>query len=105
MMYVESFEKLSGNDRFEGMAVDMAHELSLVLGFNYTLKLVDDGKVRKKKKRSGISWISLSTAVKLPLEIGMECWEKFGMENLILSLQTFPLLLPEPAHLPSLFPG
>ena len=46
MMYVESFEKLSGNDRFEGMAVDMAHELSLVLGFNYTLKLVDDGKVK-----------------------------------------------------------
>ena len=45
-MYVESFEKLSGNDRFEGMAVDMAHELSLVLGFNYTLKLVDDGKVK-----------------------------------------------------------
>ena len=44
-MYVESFEKLSGNAMFEGMAVDMAHELSLVLGFNYTIKLVDDGKV------------------------------------------------------------
>merc|ERR1719336_2715593 len=43
-MYVESFEKLSGNAMFEGMAVDMAHELSLVLGFNYTIKLVDDGK-------------------------------------------------------------
>ena len=46
-MYVESFEKLSGNAMFEGMAVDMAHELSLVLGFNYTIKLVDDGKVSK----------------------------------------------------------
>ena len=44
-MYVESFEKLSGNDMFEGFAVDLAHELSLVLGFNYTIKLVDDGKV------------------------------------------------------------
>lgn len=46
-MYVESFEKLSGNDMFEGFAVDLAHELSLVLGFNYTIKLVDDGKVRQ----------------------------------------------------------
>ena len=46
-MYVESFEKLSGNDMFEGFAVDLAHELSLVLGFNYTIKLVDDGKVRR----------------------------------------------------------
>ena len=43
-MYVESFEKLSGNDRFEGFAVDLAHELSKVLGFNFTFKLVDDGK-------------------------------------------------------------
>ena len=46
-MYVESFEKLSGNDMFEGFAVDLAHELSLVLGFNYTIKLVDDGKVHR----------------------------------------------------------
>ena len=44
-MYVESFEKLSGNDRFEGFAVDLAESLSQVLGFNYTIKLVDDGKV------------------------------------------------------------
>ena len=44
-MYVESFEKLSGNAMFEGFAVDMAHALSEQLGFNYTIKLVDDGKV------------------------------------------------------------
>merc|ERR1719347_2227917 len=43
-MYVESFEKLSGNDRFEGFAIDLATELSQVLGFNFTIKLVDDGK-------------------------------------------------------------
>jgi len=42
-MYVESFEKLSGNDRFEGFAPDLALELSKILGFNFTLKLVDDG--------------------------------------------------------------
>jgi len=42
-MYVESFEKLSGNARFEGFSVDLATELSLILGFNFTFKLVDDG--------------------------------------------------------------
>ena len=47
-MYVESFEKLSGNDRFEGFAIDLATELSAVLGFNFTIKLVDDGKVTTK---------------------------------------------------------
>ena len=50
-MYVESFEKLSGNARFEGFSVDLATELSLILGFNFTFKLVDDGNV------SGSSWI------------------------------------------------
>lgn len=44
-MYVESFEKLSGNAMFEGFAVDLADELSKLLGFNYTFKLVEDGKV------------------------------------------------------------
>eukprot|EP00090_Calanus_glacialis_P039909 TRINITY_DN6950_c0_g1_i1.p1 TRINITY_DN6950_c0_g1~~TRINITY_DN6950_c0_g1_i1.p1 ORF type:complete len:973 (-),score=205.08 TRINITY_DN6950_c0_g1_i1:162-3080(-) len=42
-MYVESFEKLSGNARFEGFALDLAEGLSKILGFNYTFKLVDDG--------------------------------------------------------------
>ena len=44
-MYVESFEKLSGNERFEGFAMDLATELSHILGFNFTFKLVEDGKV------------------------------------------------------------
>ena len=44
-MYVESFEKLSGNARFEGFALDLAEGLSKILGFNYTFKLVDDGSV------------------------------------------------------------
>lgn len=43
-MLVESHKKLSGNDRFEGFAIDLATELSQVLGFNFTFKLVDDGK-------------------------------------------------------------
>ena len=59
-MYVESFEKLSGNDMFEGFAVDLAHELSLVLGFNYTIKLVDDGKVKTRQQQPIISNLNYS---------------------------------------------
>ena len=44
-MLVESHEKLSGNARFEGFAIDLASELAGVLGFNFTFKLVDDDKV------------------------------------------------------------
>jgi len=43
-MLVESHKKLTGNARFEGFAIDLATELSLLLGFNFTFKLVDDGK-------------------------------------------------------------
>jgi len=43
-MLVESHEKLSGNARFEGFAIDLASELAGVLGFNFTFKLVDDDK-------------------------------------------------------------
>ena len=43
-MLVESHRRLHGNDRFEGFALDLATELSSVLGFNFTFKLVDDGK-------------------------------------------------------------
>uniref|UniRef100_A0A182K4K3 Uncharacterized protein n=1 Tax=Anopheles christyi TaxID=43041 RepID=A0A182K4K3_9DIPT len=35
--------KLSGNDRFEGFGIDLIHELSLMLGFNYTFLLQEDG--------------------------------------------------------------
>ena len=44
-MLVESEEKLSGNARFEGFTVDLATELSKLLHFNFTFKLVDDGNV------------------------------------------------------------
>jgi len=47
-MLVESHEKLSGNARFEGFAIDLATELALVLGFNFTFKLVDDGNYGSK---------------------------------------------------------
>ena len=43
-MLVESHKKLEGNARFEGFTIDLATELSALLGFNFTVKLVDDGK-------------------------------------------------------------
>ena len=44
-MLVESHEKLTGNARFEGFAIELATELAGKLGFNFTFKLVDDDKV------------------------------------------------------------
>uniref|UniRef100_A0A8W7PVP5 Ionotropic glutamate receptor C-terminal domain-containing protein n=1 Tax=Anopheles coluzzii TaxID=1518534 RepID=A0A8W7PVP5_ANOCL len=34
---------LTGNERFEGFGIDLIHELSLMLGFNYTFILQEDG--------------------------------------------------------------
>ncbi|XP_055710642.1 glutamate receptor ionotropic, kainate 2-like isoform X2 [Phlebotomus papatasi] len=42
-MLTESAHKLSGNARFEGFGIDLIHELSLMLGFNYTFNLQEDG--------------------------------------------------------------
>ena len=47
-MLVESHKKLQGNARFEGFTIDLAEELSKYLGFNYTIKLVDDGSYGKE---------------------------------------------------------
>ena len=46
-MLVESSKKLEGNARFEGINIDVAMELAKLLGFNFTIKLVDDGNVRE----------------------------------------------------------
>lgn len=42
-MLKESAAQLSGNDRFEGFGIDLIHELSLMLGFNYTFLIQEDG--------------------------------------------------------------
>ena len=42
-MLKESSEQLSGNERFEGFVFDVIDEISKMLGFNYTFKIVDDG--------------------------------------------------------------
>lgn len=43
-MRKEASEQLSGNDQFEGYAIDLIDEISKILGFNYTFKLVPDGR-------------------------------------------------------------
>ena len=43
-MRKDSSEKLSGNAQFEGYGIDLVHEISKILGFNYTFKLVPDGR-------------------------------------------------------------
>lgn len=41
-MLKDSATLLTGNDRFEGFGIDLIHELSLMLGFNYTFTLQED---------------------------------------------------------------
>lgn len=43
-MMKESAEERSGNDMYEGYAVDLIEELSNLMGFKYVFKLVSDGK-------------------------------------------------------------
>nr|CAD7443085.1 unnamed protein product [Timema bartmani] len=43
-MLKDSSEKLTGNAQFEGYGIDLIHEISRILGFNYTFKLVPDGR-------------------------------------------------------------
>lgn len=43
-MLKDSAQELVGNSRFEGFGIDIIHELSLMLGFNYEFRLQKDGK-------------------------------------------------------------
>ena len=43
-MYRENSEALSGNERFEGYNIDLISEVATILGFNYTINPVQDGK-------------------------------------------------------------
>lgn len=52
-MRKDSAEKLSGNDQFEGYAIDLIHEISKILGFNYTFRLVPDGRYGSFNKKTG----------------------------------------------------
>ncbi len=43
-MYRENSEALTGNARFEGYNVDLIAEVAKILGFNYSINPVADGK-------------------------------------------------------------
>lgn len=38
-MHKQTATKLTGNDRFEGFGIELIHELSLMLGFNYIFEV------------------------------------------------------------------
>ena len=41
-MLKETVFKMSGNDQYEGFAIDIIHEISKMLGFNYTFSVQSD---------------------------------------------------------------
>lgn len=43
-MRKESEKELTGNDQFEGYAIDLIEEISKILHFNYSIRLAPDGK-------------------------------------------------------------
>lgn len=52
-MLKEAAHPLTGNDRFEGYGIDLIHDLSLLLGFNYTFRLQEDGNYGTKNLKTG----------------------------------------------------
>lgn len=48
-MHKDSQNTLEGNDRYEGFGIELIHELSLILGFNYTFVLQEDNKYGSKQ--------------------------------------------------------
>ncbi|XP_023349760.1 glutamate receptor ionotropic, kainate 2 isoform X2 [Eurytemora carolleeae] len=53
LMLKEDSGVLVGNDRYEGYSVDLIHEIAGILGFNYTIKLVEDGSYGSYNKHTG----------------------------------------------------
>lgn len=45
-------ERLTGNAQFEGYAVDLIHQISRILGFNYTIRLTPDGRYGSYNKQT-----------------------------------------------------
>ncbi|CAD7092220.1 unnamed protein product [Hermetia illucens] len=53
-MLKETSQKLTGNDQYEGFGIELIHELSLMLGFNYTFLIQEDkvyGSYNKETKQ------------------------------------------------------
>lgn len=52
-MFKKSDKPLYGNDRFEGYCIDLLRELSIILGFTYEVRLVEDGKYGAQEETTG----------------------------------------------------
>lgn len=52
-MFKETTAKLEGNDKYEGMGIDVIHELSLLNGFNYTFREQKEGGAGNPDKVTG----------------------------------------------------
>ncbi|KPP78748.1 glutamate receptor ionotropic, kainate 2-like [Scleropages formosus] len=53
VMFKKSDKPLYGNDRFEGYCIDLLRELAQILGFNYEVQLVEDGKYGAQEETTG----------------------------------------------------
>lgn len=82
-MLKDSAQQLTGNDRFEGFGIDLIHELSLMLGFNYTFKLQEDG-VYGSKNNATNEWSGMIK--ELLDEVIFHLFEIFKWLNIILIL-------------------
>lgn len=52
-MFKETTTKLEGNEKYEGMGVDVIHELAMMTGFNYTFREQKEGGSGNPDKESG----------------------------------------------------
>ena len=51
-MLVKDSEQKTGNDRYEGYNMDLIKEISKILGFNYTIRIVEDGNYGSYDKKT-----------------------------------------------------
>lgn len=52
-MLAESATVMTGNNRYEGFAIDIIHEMSKILGFNYTFEVQTDNAYGSLNKTTG----------------------------------------------------
>lgn len=67
-MWKENTDSLTGNDRFEGFCIDLIHELSKILGFNYTFVIQKNGANGNFDEATG-KWDGLIGAVNQSVSI------------------------------------
>jgi hypothetical protein len=80
-MLRESTVALKGNDQFEGFGIELIHELSLMLGFNYTFELQLDnvyGSYNNKTKQWTGMILQLLKEVLCACDFACTYWLRLG---------------------------